>query len=648
MKETSTAYRKAIEPDSAVCTVCDNDTQEHEMSLNRKQQIRLVVATLLFALGSIFNRALHDSPYSIAEYAVLLSAYFLVGFPVLSSAVKSIIKGQVFNEMFLMSVATVGAIIIHQLPEAVGVMLFYSVGEYLQERSVNNSRRSIISLMDLRPESARLIAAEGQKIVHPKEVKIGDLIEVLPGERIPLDGEIVEGFSFVTTSALTGESVPRRIEAGDKVLAGFMNDEGRIVFRVEKEFNQSTASKILELMQNAGSHKAPTEKFITRFAAFYTPAVVAIAMLIAFIPPLLIPGAKLSDWVYRALVVLVISCPCALVLSVPLSYFGGIGGASRQKVLIKGAHLIDALSKVDTVVFDKTGTLTEGVFKVVDVVTRNGFSKEELLKWAAAAESCSSHPIARSIIEAVEGPLQAADDIREIKGYGLLARIGDKSIIVGNDKLLKKESISHDDGEAEGTVVYLAVDHIYAGYILISDQVKSGAAQTMSALKALGVRKLAMLTGDNATVASRVAQELKLDEYYAELMPDEKVRKIEEFEEDAHRNGAIAFVGDGMNDAPVIVRSDIGFAMGGIGSDAAIEAADVVVMDDDISRIPTALRIATFTRRIVRQNITLALIGKGIFIVLGTVGIAGMWEAVIADVGVSLIAVLNALRTVRH
>jgi len=626
----------------------DTGAEEKEETMSRGRLIRLIVAAVLFVAGSVFNQALHDTPYSVAEYIVLLSAYFLVGAPVLATAFRNIARGQLFNEMFLMSVATIGAIAIHQLPEAVGVMLFYSVGEYLQDKAVDSSRRSITSLMDMRPDTARLIAAGGWRIISPAEARVGDLIEVLPGERVPLDGEVIEGSSFVDTSSLTGESVPRRVEEGGKVLAGFVNDEGRIAVRVEKAFDQSAAARILELVENAASHKAPTEKFITRFAAVYTPAVVAIAALIAFVPPLFVPGARLGEWVYRALVILVISCPCALVVSIPLGYFGGIGGASRHKLLVKGANYIDALAKVDTVVFDKTGTLTEGVFAVVDVVTRNGFSKEELLAWASAAESRSSHPIARSIREAAKGGAPTADDIREIKGHGLIARVEDRTIAVGNDRLLHREGIAHEDCDVEGTVVYVAVDDVYAGYIVISDRVKKTAARTVSELKALGVRKVAMLTGDDSTVAARVARELGLDAYRAELLPGDKVSKMEEFAAAPKRKGAVVFVGDGMNDAPVLVRSDVGFAMGGLGSDAAIDAADIVVMDDDIARVPLALKIAAFTRRIVVENIVLALTVKGIFIALGAFGAADMWEAVIADVGVSLLAVLNSLRTARH
>ena len=449
---------------------------------------------------------------------------------------------------------------------------------------------------------------------------------MLPGERIPLDGEVVEGSSFVNTSSLTGESVPRKVEAGDKVLGGFVNDEGRIVVRSEKEFGQSAAARILELVENASSQKAPTEKFISRFAAVYTPVVVAIAAIVAIVPPLLIPGATFDNWVYRALVILVISCPCALVVSIPLGYFGGIGAASRNKLLIKGSNYIDVLTKVDTVIFDKTGTLTEGVFAVIKATARNGFSKEELLDWAAAAESQSSHPIARSIRDGAGNVSRIAEDILEVKGHGVIARVGERRVHVGNDRLLHKEGILHEDCNVEGTVAYVAVDGVYAGYIVIADRLKASARETVSELKALGVRKVAMLTGDDGTVAKRVADELGLDDFYAELLPDDKVLKLEELENDGNRKGAIVFVGDGMNDAPVLVRADVGCAMGGLGSDAAIEAADVVVMDDDIARVPLALKIAAFTRKVVLQNITLALVVKGVFIALGTVGVASMWE----------------------
>jgi Zn2+/Cd2+-exporting ATPase len=639
-------------PDCPDCAAevesADNETKEPGEEDGRRKRwtiIRIIAAGVLLLVGVIFNGFLHDTPRAVGEYVVLLSAYALVGAPVVIGALRAIMRGKVFNEMFLMTVATGGALVIHQIPEAVGVMLFYAVGEYLQDRAVDGSRRSIASLMDLRPEFARLIENGRRRIVAPEEADVGALIEVLPGERVPLDGEVVEGSSFVNTSSLTGESVPRRVGAGSTVLGGFVNDESRIVVRVGKEFGETAAARILELVENAASHKAPTEKFITRFAAIYTPVVVGVAALVAFLPPLLVPGATLREWVYRALVVLVVSCPCALVVSIPLGYFGGIGGAARNKLLMKGSNCIDALHRVDTVVFDKTGTLTEGVFAVVEVVTRNGFTKDELLGVAAAAESHSPHPLARSIREAADaGSPREAGGIVEVKGHGVIATVGSRRIVVGNDRLLHREGIAHGDCAVEGTVAHVAVDGVYAGYIVVSDRVKSVAAGTIAELKRLGVRKVVMLTGDDASVAGKVAEEIGLDGWFAGLLPDGKVAELEALERDTGRKGAVVFVGDGMNDAPVLVRSDVGFAMGGLGSEAAIEAADVVVMDDDIARVPLAIGISRFTRRIVVENIALALAVKGFFIVLGAVGVADMWEAVIADVGVTLVAVFNALR----
>ena len=653
--------------------------ESRENKTSNKTLERIVLAGVLFLIGAIFNSALHATPFSIAEYVVLVPAYLLVGGPVLLAAFQNIRHGKVFDEMFLMSIATIGAMIIHQLPEAVGVMLFYTVGEYLQDLAVDRSRGSIAALMDLRPEWARVFeknkgskeADELNKIdgleysgtgirrlVSPEEVPIEALIEVLPGERIPLDGEVIEGSSAVDTSSLTGESIPRNVNPGDKVLAGFVNDGGRLLVCVEKGFGQTAVARILELVEEAESHKAPTEKFISRFAAIYTPVVVAIAAIIAIVPPIVMPSpsfvASLSKWVYRALVLLVISCPCALIVSIPLSYFGGIGSAARKKLLIKGANHIDTLAKVDTIVFDKTGTLTEGHFSVLEVVPRNGFSKEQLLIWAAAAESKSMHPIARSICAARSidaGAIskeQEAEDIQELKGFGVIARVGGHEIIVGNDRFLHKEKIIHEDCDVDGTVAYVIVDRSYAGYLIIADAIKQGAAEAVESLRQLGLRKAVMLSGDAVSVAENVAKRLKLDEFYAELLPNQKVERLEKIREDRQKNGSIVFVGDGMNDAPVLIHADLGIAMGGLGSDAAIEAADVVVMDDDIRRIPLALRIAKFTRKIVLQNIVFALSVKGAFIILGSVGVANMWEAVIADVGVSLLAVMNSLRTIGH
>lgn len=616
-----------------------------EKPFGRGPLIRIGIALALLLVGVVFNDRLHATPWSIAEYAVLIAAYVLVGSSVLLSAAKGIARGQVFNEMFLMSVATLGAIVIHQLPEAVGVMLFYSVGEFLQDLAVDRSRKSISGLMDLRPDTVRVLEGGERVTRSPEAVPIGSLIEVLPGERVPLDGEVVQGSSFVNTSSLTGESVPRKVEPGSKVLGGFLNDESVLVVRSEREYGQTAAARILELVETAASRKAPTERFITRFAAVYTPIVVVAAALIALVPPLVIPGATLAEWVYRALVILVISCPCALVISIPLGYFGGIGGASRNKLLIKGGNYIDALTRVDTVVVDKTGTLTEGTFSVVRVERRNGFSREEILGWAASAESHSTHPIARSIREAAGAGFTAAADASEIKGHGVAATVDGKRVLIGNDRLMHREGIAHADCDTEGTVVFVAVEGTYAGHIVIADRVKPNAARAVADLKRLGVRKVVMLTGDDESVARRVAAETGIDEYRAELLPDGKVAALEALEADPARRGALVFVGDGMNDAPVLMKADVGIAMGGLGSDAAIEASDVVVMDDLLGRVPLAIRIARFTRSVVVQNIVLALTVKSVFIALGALGLANMWEAVIGDVGVSLLAVLNAVRT---
>lgn len=622
-----------------------NTEPEHDEFMGHL--FRIVGTVILFSLGFVFQTILHDTPFAFAETAVFLLAFGIIGYPVLWGAAKSILRGQVFNEMFLMSIATIGAILIHQIPEAVGVMLFYSVGEFFQDRAVARSRKSIAGLMNLRPEFARVLVDGAGEKRDPDGVQVGELIEVLPGERIPLDGEVVEGESYVDTASLTGESVPRRVSSGDDVLSGFVNDNGRLVVRVAKVFGQSSVARILDLVENASANKAPTEKFITKFAAYYTPAVVLISTLVAVLPPLLIPGATFQDWIYRAFVILVISCPCALVLSIPLGYFGGIGGASRNKLLVKGANHLDTLNQVDTVVFDKTGTLTKGVFAVSEVATRNGFTKEQILKWAAAAESLSSHPIAKSIREAHGKKDEVAIDVSEVKGHGVIAMVGGHRILAGNDRLMHRENLRHQDCTVEGTVVFVAVDQVYAGYIVVSDQIKDEATETVRELKDQGVRRVVMLTGDSQVVAARVAKELGLTEYFAEQLPEDKVTNLEALMASAPHGKKVVFVGDGMNDAPVLVRSDVGFAMGGLGSDAAIEAADVVVMDDHIARIPQALRIASFTRKVVLQNIAFALAIKAVFVVLGAFGVANMWEAVIADVGVSLLAVLNAMRTIR-
>jgi len=610
---------------------------------------RIAAALVLTVVGVIFHDVLHETPLRLGEYAVFLTAYLLVGWPVLAGAARNIAHGRVFDEMFLMSIATIGAIVIHELAEAVAVMLFYSVGEYVQDRAVDRSRRSISSLMDLRPDFARTVTDGVTTEVDPESVEVGAVIEVRPGERIPLDGEVVRGESAVDTSALTGESVPRRVESGGTVLSGFVNGSGTIRLRVTKPFSESSVSRILELVEDAAARKAPTERFITRLARVYTPIVVGIAAAIAFVPPLVIPGAALGEWVYRALVMLVISCPCALVISIPLGYFGGIGGASRNGILVKGANYLDALTDLSAVVVDKTGTLTRGTFEVVRTAPKGGFGREELLRLAALAESHSTHPIARSIRAAYGGDIDddAVTDVREEKGFGVVAQADTRRIIAGSERLLIREGIDYDEYEVEGTVVHVAVDGVYAGYIVIADTLKPDAAEAVAKIKELGVESVVMLTGDNESIAGRIAEAAGIDTVYAELLPEEKVAKVEEIAAALPEGKRLAFVGDGINDAPVLMRADIGIAMGALGSDAAIEAADIVLMDDRMSGVGDSIHVARHTRSVVLQNIWLALIVKGVFLTLGALGIATMWEAVLADMGTSILAVLNATRTLR-
>ncbi len=610
---------------------------------------RIVMATALLALGLIYRQDLHNTPYAFAEYFLFLLSYLLVGGPVVWTAIKNIGRGQVFDENFLMTVATAGAFAIHELPEGVAVMLFFSLGEYFQDRAVDRSRRSIASLMDIRPDYANLLINDQSQRVDPESVKVGQIIEIKPGERIPLDGEVIQGNSFVDTSALTGETVPRRVEPGQAVFSGVINDSGLLKVKVSREYSQSSVSRILELVENAASRKSPTENFITRFANWYTPVVVFGALAVAFIPPLVIPMENFSQWIYRALVLLVISCPCALVVSIPLGYFGGIGSASRSGILIKGANFLEALTRVHTVVFDKTGTLTQGVFKVTEVVARNGFSQDDLLGWAALAEAHSSHPIARSILEAYakEVDTQRVNDYQEIKGCGVKATIDGKTILAGNDRLLQMEQIDHKDSDLTGTVVYMAIDGTYAGYLIIADQIKEQSASAISSLKATGTKRTVMLTGDNEQEAKRMASEIGIDSYFAELLPEDKVKIVEDMERQLNNDAQLVFVGDGINDAPVIARANIGAAIGALGSDAAIEAADVVLMNGNPGKLSRAIEIAKFTKKIVIQNIALALGVKAIFVVLGTIGLATIWEAVFADVGVALLAIFNATRTLR-
>jgi Cd2+/Zn2+-exporting ATPase len=604
---------------------------------------RLGTAALLLVAGFILQAGSAGFRWFSAESLVFLAAYALVGYPVLFAAARNLVRGRVFDEMFLMSLATIGALVLQQLPEAGGVMVFYAAGEFLQDRAVHRSRRSITRLMDLRPETVRVVEDGTRLSAAPEEVAVGALVEILPGERVPLDGIVEQGESSVDTSSLTGESVPRLVAAADTVSAGYVNDGGRLLVRVTRPFGQSSAARILELVENAAAQKAPTEKFITRFARIYTPIVVLGAALLAVVPPLLF-GGSFEEWLYRALVVLVISCPCALVLSIPLGYFGGLGGASRQGLLVKGATHLDALTQVDTVVFDKTGTLTKGAFAVTRVAAANGFD-DTLLGLAAAAESLSSHPIARSIVAAYGGVPASPDTVSEVRGQGVIAVVGGRRVVAGSRRLLAGEKVSAAD--IDGTVVHVAVDGIYAGYLIVSDELKQEAAAAVEQLRAQGVRRIVVLTGDSASAAERMVAPLNVDDVYAGQLPEDKVNRLETLMASVPAGKKVVFVGDGMNDAPVLVRSDVGFAMGGLGSDAAVEAADVVVMDDALARVPQALRIAAFTRRVVLQNIAAALAVKAVFVAMGVVGLADMWEAVIADVGVSLLAVLNAMRTIR-
>ena len=633
----------------------DHSHEHGEFNL-RRELIPLSIAIALFLVGLIFNQPLHDTPGAIAEYAVLIPAYLISGWSVLTSAGRNILRGKIRNENFLMTIATIGAIAIHELPEGVAVMLFFQIGELFQGFAVGRSRRSIKALLEVRPDTANLVIDGVVREIDPEKVEVGDTIIIKPGEKVPLDGEIVSGSSQVDTSALTGESVPRTIREGETILAGAINQTGSLTVRVTKLFAESSIAKILDLVENASSKKAPTEKFITRFARYYTPVVVFLSLAVAILPPLLIPGESSQLWVYRALVLLVISCPCGLVISIPLGYFGGVGGAAKRGILVKGSTFLDALTDVKTVIFDKTGTLTEGVFQVTQISPYNGYSEKEVLTIAAIAESQSNHPVARSIVETYDNKIATSDitltdsdvtDYEEIPGHGISAKVRGMSVLAGNDRLLHRENIEHDTCNVEGTVVHLAIDRKYAGYILISDRIKADAPRAIARLKKAGVSETVMLTGDNRVVAKSVADKLGLDTYKAELLPEDKVVAIEEYLLKSNKKSKVAFVGDGINDAPVIARADVGMAMGALGSDAAIETADVVLMDDAPSKVAEAIAIARKTHSIVWQNIILAMAVKAIFILLGAIGLATLWSAVFADVGVALLAILNASRVLK-
>ena len=621
---------------------------------------KLLIGGVLFVLGIFVPKTLF-----IPKLAVFLVSYLVIGGDVLLSAFKNILNGQVFDENFLMAIATIGAFAIGEYPEGVAVMLFYQLGELLQGIAVNNSRKSIVSLMDIRPDYANIKVGEGIKKVSPEEIKVGEIIVVKPGEKVPLDGKIVKGASTFDTSALTGESLPREAKAGDDVLSGFINKNGLIEIQVAKVFSESTVSKILYLMENAGSKKSKTENFITKFARYYTPAVVITALIVAIFPPLLIQGATFSDWIYRALIFLVVSCPCALVISIPLGFFGGIGGASRHGILIKGTNYLEVLNDLESVVMDKTGTLTKGIFKVTEVNAENNIkinnfennktelTKPLLLKYAAHIEKFSNHPIAQSIVAEYENSASKVDenvvkDFEEISGFGIKVNINNHQFLAGNSKLMNLENITFDKKENLGTAIYLAADGKYIGNILISDEVKEDSARAIKGMKENGVKEIVMLTGDNEAIGKNIAEKLGIDKVFTELLPNEKVEKLEEIYKTKSEKGKVAFVGDGINDAPVLARADLGIAMGGAGSDAAIEAADVVIMNDEPSKIVTAIKIAKKTKEIVWQNITVAFAIKIVVMALGLFGDATMWEAVFADVGVALLAVLNATRVLRY
>lgn len=633
---------------------CDHEQNHTDDSgkFNWQQELRpIALSGVLFLIGLIFHEALHNTPYSIAEYAVLLPAYVISGRSVLTSAGRNLLKGQIFDENFLMTIATLSAIAIHKVPEAVAVMVFFQVGELFQGYAVARSRGSIESLLEVRPDSANLKTEEGITTVSPESINVGEVIVVRPGEKVPLDGEILDGNSQLDTSALTGESIPQTVQKGEPILAGSINHSGTLTVRVTKPFAESSISKILNLVENANSKKAATEKFITTFSRYYTPVVVFLSLAVAIIPPLLISGATQAEWTYRALVLLVIACPCGLVISIPLGYFGGVGNAARNGILVKGATFLDVLTQVKTVIFDKTGTLTKGNFRVTNVVSNHTLNQRELLALAATVESQSTHPVAQSIREEYGQVIDESilQNYQEVSGHGIIAEVNNQVVLVGNDRLLHRENIPHEAEvcHLEGTIAHTAVDGEYTGHIMISDELKDDAITAIDRLKANHM-EVVILTGDNATVAHSIAQQLGVDRYQAELLPEEKVTAIEKILQQVHHQKTkVAFVGDGMNDAPVIARADVGIAMGGLGSDAAIETADVVIMTDAPSKISDAIAIARQTRQIVWQNISFALGIKGLFILFGAMGLATLWEAIFADVGVALIAIFNAGRILR-
>lgn len=654
---------KEIKNKTKACTssCCSKDNDHHEGSKDKihehshekeessngkieilKDNWLLIVGAIIYAIALLYNE---NNKISIILF---VASYLAIGGEVILTAIKNILRGEVFDENFLMSIATIGAFFIGEYPEAVAVMLFYQIGEVFQGYAVNKSRKSISSLMNIRADYANVLRNGIEFKVSPEEVNLEEIIVIKPGERVPLDGTVIEGTSFLDTSALTGESVPREVKTSDEILSGAINDNGVLKVKVNKEYGESTVARILELVENASNKKAPTEKFITKFSKVYTPIVVFIAIIVAIVPPLLIKDATFSEWLYKALSLLVVSCPCALVVSIPLGVFSGIGAASKKGILVKGGNYLEALKESEIVVFDKTGTLTKGVFKVTNINAKN-ISEDELLEITAIGESNSNHPIALSIANAYGKEINKneIESYKEVAGHGVEAIIKGKKVLLGNSKLMKSNNISYDEVDTIGTIVHIAIDGEYKGNIVISDEVKENVKEALTELKSVGIKKTIMLTGDSKVVADKVAKAIGIDEVHAELLPSDKVNKVEEILNKKSANGKVLFVGDGINDAPVLARADIGIAMGGVGSDAAIEAADVVLMKDKVEAISEAIRVSRKTSKILWQNIIFSLAIKVAVMILVIFGLTNMWAAVFADVGVTLLAVLNSMRIIR-
>lgn len=634
---------KKIEKD----VVINEKKVESEFNV-KNELILLFVLLITFGAGIYLLHNVTTFPYSYSGFALLLLVYFIAGKDVIIKSVKNIIRGKIFDENFLMTFATMAAWGIKNYEEAVGVMIFYRAGEFFQDLAVHKSRRSIKSLLEIRPDYAVVLRDNKEITLHPENISVGEVILVKAGEKIALDGKIIEGKTTLDTRALTGESVPRGAEVGEGVLSGMVNLTGIIKIQVEKSFEESSASKILDMVENAAANKAKTENFITKFAGYYTPIVFLIALLIAVVPPLLNMGS-FNEWLYRALVALVVSCPCALIISVPLGYFGGIGGASKKGILVKGANYLEALSNVSAIAFDKTGTLTKGVFKVTDIVPAGRYSKEEIIKYAAMAESRSNHPIAKSIVDFAGVKDFQLKDYEEISGRGIRVSIEDKEIMIGNDSLLHFAEIEHNKEVCNilGSVAHIVIDKEYAGYIIISDELKDDTVEAIKELNNMGIKNLTVLTGDNKYATETILKDTNIKEYYHDLLPSEKAEKFKEFSDKYKGSGSTVFVGDGINDAPVLALADVGISMGAAGSDAAIETADVVIMNDSLMKIAQSVKVAKRTKTIIWQNVIFALSIKALFIILGLFGIASMWEAVFGDVGVALLALLNSMRALK-